>query len=184
MLALSDDPRSTQVWQQGAQGERKLGRRLDGLATAGLGVLHDRRIPGSRANIDHIVVGPGGVFVIDAKRHSGRIERRSVGSLFRPATKLFVGGRDKTSLVQGMAKQVAAVHRALQDLPEPATVPVQPVICFVEGDWSLFAKPFTVDSVVVTWPVRLEADLRQGAALSATQIAGVADRLARKLPVA
>ncbi|WP_249934607.1 nuclease-related domain-containing protein [Microbacterium ulmi] len=30
--------------------------------------MHDRRIRGTRANIDHIVIGPPGVWVIDAKR--------------------------------------------------------------------------------------------------------------------
>ncbi len=45
----------------------------------GLGVLHDRRIPGSKANIDHIVVGPAGVFAIDTKRYTGKIERRDHG---------------------------------------------------------------------------------------------------------
>ncbi|MEO6532232.1 MAG: nuclease-related domain-containing protein [Pseudolysinimonas sp.] len=31
--------------------------------------LRDRRIPGSKANIDHVVRAPRGVFVIDAKRY-------------------------------------------------------------------------------------------------------------------
>lgn len=68
LLALSDDPQSTKAWATGARGEEQLGRRLDGLAERGVRVLHDRRIPGTRANIDHIAVSSSGVFVIDAKR--------------------------------------------------------------------------------------------------------------------
>jgi hypothetical protein len=36
-------------------------------------VLHDLAIPGSPANIDHLVIGPGGVLVIDSKQHRGQL---------------------------------------------------------------------------------------------------------------
>jgi hypothetical protein len=70
-LALSEDPQSTSAWAYGANGEAKLGRLLDPLRDEGMAVLHDRRIPGTRANIDHLVVAPWGVFVIDAKNYKG-----------------------------------------------------------------------------------------------------------------
>ena len=36
--------------------------------------LHDVRWPGRRfANIDHIVIGPGGIFVVDSKNWSGNL---------------------------------------------------------------------------------------------------------------
>lgn len=38
-----------------------MGARLDGLASQSIRVMHDRRIPRSKANIDDIVVKPGGV---------------------------------------------------------------------------------------------------------------------------
>jgi hypothetical protein len=37
-----------------------------------LRVLHDRRIPGTQANIDHIAITSTGIYVIDAKRHVGK----------------------------------------------------------------------------------------------------------------
>jgi Nuclease-related domain len=42
------------------------------VVVAEIHALHDRRVSGTRANIDHFVIGPAGVFVIDAKRHQGR----------------------------------------------------------------------------------------------------------------
>jgi hypothetical protein len=69
ILALSDDPQSTRAWATGARGEELLGRRLDTLVGGRVRVLHDRRIPRTRANIDHIAIGPSGVFVIDARPH-------------------------------------------------------------------------------------------------------------------
>jgi hypothetical protein len=42
-------------------------------------VLHDRAIPGTRSNIDHIAVVPSGVWVIDTKQYRGRVQRRDRG---------------------------------------------------------------------------------------------------------
>jgi hypothetical protein len=52
---------------KGNHGERVVAELLDVLDGAGWCVLHDRYKPGSTANLDHVVVGPPGLFVIDAK---------------------------------------------------------------------------------------------------------------------
>ena len=58
--------------EKGVQGEEEVARLLDVLDGAGWRILHDRyKAAGSPANIDHIAVGPPGVFVIDAKHWSG-----------------------------------------------------------------------------------------------------------------
>ncbi|MGN6302380.1 MAG: nuclease-related domain-containing protein, partial [Angustibacter sp.] len=72
ILALTDDPQSTRAWAVGARGEEQLGQALNGLADRGVLVLHDRRIPRTTANIDHIAVSPTGVYVIDAKRYKNQ----------------------------------------------------------------------------------------------------------------
>ncbi|MEW5990840.1 MAG: nuclease-related domain-containing protein [Chloroflexota bacterium] len=40
---------------------------------------HDRRVPGTRGNIDHIIVAPASVFVVDARAYVGLIEVRNYG---------------------------------------------------------------------------------------------------------
>jgi hypothetical protein len=45
-------------------------------------VLHDLAVPGSWTNIDHLVVGPGGVFVIDSKHYRGHLELDGSGRLW------------------------------------------------------------------------------------------------------
>ncbi|MFE6273936.1 nuclease-related domain-containing protein [Streptomyces goshikiensis] len=58
------------TWATGAAGERKTRRILDPLIWCGLGrwtVLHDRQIPRSRANLDHLVLGPCGPVYVDTK---------------------------------------------------------------------------------------------------------------------
>ena len=67
VLALSDEPQRVRSWSKGAVGEEALGAQLSKLTSERLVILHDRRVPGSRANIDHIAITPGGVPVIDAK---------------------------------------------------------------------------------------------------------------------
>ena len=50
-----------------AAGERRLARRLnDELADIAV-VLHDREVPNTRGNIDHLVVAPSGIWIIHAK---------------------------------------------------------------------------------------------------------------------
>ena len=68
---------STQArtWQRGARGERQTARLLDRLSRHGYQVFHDLAMPGSPANIDHLVVGPSGVFVIDSKQWTGQVHQ-------------------------------------------------------------------------------------------------------------
>ncbi|GAA1970495.1 hypothetical protein GCM10009776_36930 [Microbacterium deminutum] len=116
ILALSEDPQSTRAWERGAVGEELLAERLADLP-ATVRILHDRRIPGSRANIDHIVVSSAGVWVVDAKRYRGkRPELRVEGGILRPRTEsLRIGGRDGNKLVQGVQSQVSRVTAVLSD---------------------------------------------------------------------
>jgi hypothetical protein len=72
--------RATWAWRRGAQGERKTARLLARLEPDGWTVLHDLAVPGSRANIDHLAIGPPGVFVIDSKQYRGRLRQAADGS--------------------------------------------------------------------------------------------------------
>ena len=180
ILALSDEPQSTMAWERGAVGEELLAKRLADLP-ATFRVLHDRRIRGTRANIDHIAVGPSGVWVIDAKRYKGRRPELHVeGGVPRPRVEsLRVGGRDGTKLVDGVASQVARVRDALCD----DTVPVAGVLCFLDADWPLFGGSFTVDGVQVVWPSLLLTRMTEAPTIGLDVDAAHA-RLAQAFPVA
>jgi hypothetical protein len=182
-LALGDDPASTRAWANGAAGERLLGSVLDPLCEQGMAVLHDRRIPGSRANIDHLVVSRGGVFVVDAKKYRGRVERRDRGGWFSVDHRLYVGGRDKSALVTGMARQVEAVQVALG--ADYAEVPITAALCFVGAEWPLlFARALQVGDVHVLRPDALVKLLRAEGPLAADGLASIERRLALALPPA
>ena len=180
ILALSDDPQSTRAWDTGALGEERLGNRLNELASDSLRVLHDRRIPGSRANIDHIAVTPNGVYVIDAKKYKGRPQLKIEGGFLRPRVeKLLVGTRDCTKLVDGVLNQVDIVRGLVgKDLP------VHGVLCFVEADWPLIGGSFTIRGVQALWPKRLYPKLKADGPLLTQTVAEVHRRLASSLPPA
>jgi hypothetical protein len=72
MLRFRPSPEAV-AWRRGAAGERRTALLLAGLERQGWAVLHDLAVPGSRANLDHLVIGPGGVFVIDSKQYHGRL---------------------------------------------------------------------------------------------------------------
>jgi hypothetical protein len=84
---LSDDPQSTTAWAKGSEGERRLAEHL--LRTVGgrAVLLHDRKVPHTRGNIDHIAIAASGVWVIDAKNYNGLVERRDVGGWFKTASR-------------------------------------------------------------------------------------------------
>lgn len=184
ILALTEEPQSTRAWATGARGEELLGRRLDKLVEHGFRVLHDRRIPGTAANIDHIVVAPSGVFVIDAKRYQGKPRLLTEGGIFRARTeKLMVGSRDCTKLVGGVTKQVSLVSSA----PTQAGihgVPVRGMLCFVEADWPLLGGDFTIANVDVLWPAKAIDRMRKPGPNDAAAVEAVAHALAGHFPVA
>jgi Nuclease-related domain len=66
-------------WRRGAEGERHTGRLLDRLTRDGYVVFHDLAVPGSLANVDHLVIGPTGVFIIDTKQWTGSVHQSGDG---------------------------------------------------------------------------------------------------------
>jgi hypothetical protein len=58
------------AYRKGAKGERLVGKRLAKLGNE-WHVLHSIPIGGSGTDIDHIVMGPGGVFTLNSKNHLG-----------------------------------------------------------------------------------------------------------------
>lgn len=181
---LTAPKQSTHAWARGAAGEQLLAAHLDRELGDEAILLHDRRMPGSRSNIDHIAIAPSGVWVIDAKRYKGRVEKRDVGGWFRTDIRVYIGGRDRTKLVEKLLPQVDVVRRALSAIPALSTIHVTGVLCFTDSDWGFMnlGKPFTIDGVLVTYPGALQATLREPAVLSQDTIGCAAAHLAVSIP--
>lgn len=119
--AIGPEPQSVTAWQTGSHGEVRVGGVLDAwAATVGAVVLHDRKIPGSRANIDHLVIARSGVWSIDAKEYKGAVAKVDVGAWSRADFRLKVAGRDRTKLLDGLGWQMGRAREVLERLaPRP-----------------------------------------------------------------
>jgi hypothetical protein len=113
--------RDADHWELGDLGERVVGGRLELLRAEGWYVVHDVRWPGRpRANLDHVVVGPPGVLVVDAKNWSG--------SVTLEGGRLRQNGHPRDREVQAVADAADAVRTRLG-----TAVAVLPVLCLASG---------------------------------------------------
>ena len=182
-MALTHEPQSTKAWEVGAAGEVAVGKFLDSLAIKyGFQVLHDRLIPNSRANIDHLAITKYGIFVIDAKNYQGvvRVKDRS-GFFNKSAPELWVGKRNCTKLVAGVKKQTAIVEKLLR--ANSIEYPVSGVLAFHAADWETFKflrTQLEVDGVLIN-SKGLEVIVSREGSLSVQEIDAATLYLATKL---
>ncbi len=59
------------AWRVGADGEETIGAKLEKLTRDGWYVLHSVPVGTRGSDIDHVVIGPGGVFTVNTKKHPG-----------------------------------------------------------------------------------------------------------------
>ena len=152
------------AWRRGAAGERHTARLLGPLERHGWVILHDLAVPGSWANLDHLAIGPGGVFVIDSKQYRGRLRVDSAGQLWH--------GR------YPLAPTLRAVNfeadRAAQILTDPDVV-VRPIMA-VHGAQVPWGKVL-INGVPVVPAKRLPSMLRQlPAVLGPQRVADLANQ--------
>ncbi len=177
VLALSGEPQSTRAWERGAFGEQQLAEAL--AEVIDLRALHDRRVPGTRGNIDHLLIAPAGVFVVDAKLYKGEIRIRDRGGLFRSDDRLYVGRRDCSHLAENMGSQVESVRRVLESADLEVMPPITPVLCFVDGEWPLLWPPESYRGVRLEGKRSIKKLITRDRVLDVEAI----DRLARILAV-
>jgi hypothetical protein len=138
LLALRGTPQHESAFHQGDLGEKAVATYLEKHTASGPAIiLHNRRMPGGRGDIDHLAIASTGVFVVDAKAIKGkvRVQRPLFGK-----PKLRVSGRDRTKLIDGLDRQVHAVRSALAASGH-ADVWVQGVLCFTTADLPFFGSP-------------------------------------------
>jgi hypothetical protein len=183
-FALQEAPAHERAWETGAVGEEQVAASLARRCPEAL-VLHDRCLPGSRANIDHLAIAPSGVYVIDAKRYKGKIEVRR--PLFGDP-KLMIAGRNKAKLVEGLGRQVDAVRAVLNDIAPG--VPVHGCFCFVAPAGFLadsnmpFFRTLSINGYRLFYPRKLVKRLNKPGPLGADEARRIASDLAARLPAA
>jgi hypothetical protein len=152
------------AWRRGAVGERRTARLLAGLERHGWAVLHDLAVAGSRANLDHLVIGPAGVFVIDSKQYCGRLR-------LDPSGRLWHGRYPLAPTLRAVSFEADQAALVLTD-PDVVVVP----IVAVHGAQVPWGKVVT-DGVPVVAARRLPSMLRQlPTVLGPERVAGLADQ--------
>jgi len=147
-------------WARGAAGEQATAALLSRLAPSRWTVLHDLAVPGSRANIDHLVIGPTGLWVVDTKAFRGHVKVR--------------WGRAR---VGGIPLSTAAVRWEAEVVTDRLAVPARPVIA-LHGR-ALPRRARRCDGVTVLAAARLTRRLRRGALLRPTLSAGRVKEISR-----
>jgi hypothetical protein len=139
--------------RQGVLGERAVGQFLERLREQGYIVFHD--LVGDSFNVDHVLVGPGGVFTIETKTWSK--PQRGDAHIVYDGNVLTVAGRepDRDPVVQ--AKAQAHWLRGLLSESTGRRIEVQPVVVF--PGWYVDAAPGAQRAVWVMEPKGLPAFL-------------------------
>jgi hypothetical protein len=112
------------MFERGAEGEEATATALAALPAEEWTVFHDLRWPGRKfANVDHVVVGPPGVFVIDSKNWTG--------SVTVAENVLRQNGRAREAAVHGAAEAGLAISGLSRTV---SPLHVHPVLCFVRDE--------------------------------------------------
>lgn len=136
--------RKADAWERGAQGEAATATLLEQLAGTGWEVRNDLRLPGSVANVDHLLIGPGGVIVLDTKQYSGAVTVAK--------DTLWHNRQPRTREVAAARRHAEAVRHALAIRDE---VPVEAVMV-IRGA-RLPAPEFQFEGLTILSPDRLLA---------------------------
>jgi hypothetical protein len=176
--------RNAHRWRKGAAGEYLMDQFLHRRLTHGELILTDRRLPGSRANVDFLVVASSGVWLIDAKKWSGKIEYRSPTPT-SSSMRLYIGGTDRTSMIDDIYSLVIPVRQVVPDW----NIPIEPALVFIDGDWSdratlrlLLSRPYRHELVWICAPKMLVKKIEEPGPLGHDDILRVGSILDRALP--
>jgi hypothetical protein len=172
------------TWGKGSDGERRLAAFVEREVGDRVISLHDRLIPGTRGNIDHLFVAPTGVWVVDAKSYKGKVVHRASGPIWRRESEVYVGGRNRSALARGVEHQLTAVLAAVRSDESLAEVGVFGALCFLDSEWGLLDSPFSVGKIWVTYPGALRKALRKSGPVTGDAMERVARRLDLSLPPA
>jgi hypothetical protein len=141
-------PHDLRELRQIAAGERATGRLLARLQRDGYLVLHDRKTVGGRVDVEHLLVGPAGMFVLDSRNWASlKPEARVLEG------KLWVGRDPLTEVLEqlrGEAADVAGeVNAALDGRALSASVPLSAATVLVVHGKRVAGTPRVVCGVAV-----------------------------------
>ena len=125
------------AWRVGADGEEEVARQLDKLPD-GWCVLHAIPVGEKGSDIDHVIIGPGGVFTLNTKNHSG-------GNIWVAQNSFMVNGQ-KTDYLRNSRHEAKRATKLLS-VACGFDVNVTPIIVVMASSMKVKAKPEGVEVV-------------------------------------
>ncbi len=122
--------RTLRAKRMGVAGERVVGQEVRELLRHGFHVFHDFPLDGE--NIDHVVVGPSGVFAIETKYRRKRKDEKDGHKVFYNGTRLRFGKKETSAPLAQSKRQVKKLSEMLS--PMFGATEVTPILVFV-GWW-------------------------------------------------
>lgn len=110
-------------WLQGAAAEKRTGRHLRAVSSAGWAVLHDRAIPRSKANLDHVLAHPSGRFLVYVDTKAWHVRNARI---YWDGRRLMYGRWNQTDKMRTVEWQASR-------LKDETGLPVVPVIAVDRG---------------------------------------------------
>jgi hypothetical protein len=121
-----------------ASAQRRTRHRLLVMRLWGYHSLHTRPIPGSESIIDHLVIGPGGVYAIDSERWDRRMPVRTVASNSAAGPVLYHGpDSQRERLAHARWEAGQAAYLLSRELRQPVAVRPAMVIYGPAVPWSV-----------------------------------------------
>ncbi len=180
VLALRSVPQHESAFYQGAVAERAVANSVAMRTDPNQVItLHNRRMPRGRGAIDHLAVAPTGVWVIDTKDWAGKIE---LDSAWFGTARLLIQGRDRTKLIDGLERQIAAVRAAL-DRGGHRKIDVRGALCFTKANLP-FLRTQNFRGHLLLYRKALAKRLNADGPLSPAAVEQIARHLATGLPPA
>ena len=126
-----------QDWDRGGAGEERVGRQLQRLPVDRWHVFNDVPVGVRGINIDHLVIGPAGVFTINTKNLSGNVW---------VAERAFLCNGQKTTYLRAAVSEARGASRSLSNV---SGLPVQarPVLAVYCARLTIKAAPRDVSVV-------------------------------------
>jgi hypothetical protein len=160
---------------------RRTGRQLTRMRSAGYVSLGGRPVPGSREVIDHLVIGPSGVYAIDSERWEAKLAIRVLNG-----RRLYLGAESQKDRLEHASWEASQISELLSDaLGAPITVRAALAVYGPKVPWDIA----TVRGVDVFTGQRLRKYLkRRGQAKDGTapltreEVLKVYDAASRVLP--
>lgn len=166
LARLTGRDSDARAWRTGAKGEKTAGKLLDRLGSDWR-VLHSVQVGYGGADIDHVLIGPGGAYTVNTKTHpDAKITVNAHG--------IWVNG-SRTDYITKARREADIAHQVLTRIAD-THINVTPVLLIIDADTvHVRASP----GVTVLTPTNAKPwFLGRGTAFTPTQVTWLADRAA------